>query len=74
MEQERAMMENLKDAGCNQTKIQQIMETYRMGNKKEVLRQIDRCRKKQLEGLHEIQRTIDRLDYLSYHLEKGIKY
>ena len=64
------IMESLHDAGCDVNDIEGILCCYDEGNKKKADRLIAECRRKQLEKLHESQRCIDRLDYLSYMLGK----
>lgn len=65
------IIENLRDAGCDETEITSIMDCYRGGDRKRTEKLIAGCRKKQLERLHESQACIDRLDFLSYQLGKN---
>ena len=71
MQAENDIIENLRDAGCDENEIQQILTCYRNGDSKKTEKLIAGCRKKQLEKLHESQVCIDRLDFLSYRLAKG---
>lgn len=66
MPTEAEIRENLLDAGCNEREMKSILRSICSGNMKEAGKQIETCRKKQLERLHESQRCIDCLDYLSY--------
>lgn len=68
---EKDIIENLRDAGCDETEITSIMDCYRDGDRKRTEKLIAVCRKKQLERLHESQACIDRLDFLSYQLAKN---
>ena len=68
MPTEAEIRENLIDAGCSETEMKSILGNICSGNLKEAGKQIEICRKKQLERLHESQRCIDCLDYLSYRI------
>ena len=68
---ENDIIENLRDAGCDETEITSIMDCYKDGDRKKTEKLIAGCRKKQLERLHESQACIDRLDFLSYRLAKN---
>lgn len=65
------IIENLLDAGCEDTEIGEIMNCVCSGNTKDAQKQIEACRRKTLEQMHRCQRNIDRLDYLQYRMEKG---
>ncbi len=67
---EADIIETLQDAGCTQMEINQIVACYQKGERKKTEKLIAKCRKNQLERLHESQQCIDRLDFLSYKLEK----
>ena len=71
MQAENDIIENLRDAGCDENEIQKIVTCYRNGDYKKTEKLIAGCRKKQLEKLHESQACIDRLDFLVYRLAKG---
>jgi len=62
--------ENLRDAGCSEQEIKGIVDCFCNGEEKDMKKLIGECRKKQLARLHDSQRCIDRLDFLSYQLEK----
>lgn len=67
---EQEIIETLQDAGCTQKEINQIVDCYQKGERKETEKLIAACRMHQLERLHESQQCIDRLDFLCYKLEK----
>lgn len=73
MPEEKEMIENLRDAGCEEQQIREIMHCYRRGDSTGIRKQIDICRRKELERLHASQLCIDRLDYLKYRLDKNGK-
>lgn len=68
---ENEITETLLAAGCQEAEIGMIVSSIRKGDRKKTEKLIASCRKKQLDQLHESQACIDRLDYLSYQLEKG---
>lgn len=68
---EQELIEILQDAGCAHEEIDQIVKCHQDGDKKAIEKLISMCRKKQLDRLHESQQCIDRLDFLSYKLEKA---
>ncbi len=74
---EKEMIENLRDAGCDEAQIGKIIRCYRRGDAAGIRKQIDICRQKELDRLHASQLCIDRLDYLRYRLtekerERGV--
>ena len=70
-----SIRQNLKDAGCSESQIEEFMEyagKHEMDSGLKLLRQ---QRNVLLDGLHEKQRMIECLDYLVYQIEKdGIKF
>jgi hypothetical protein len=48
-----------------------IVSSIQKGDSQETEKLIAKCRRKQLDRLHESQACIDRLDYLSYQLRKA---
>lgn len=67
---EEAVIQNLKDAGCNQDTIDQFVECLEHGTLEEQLRILSQHRSKLLDQLHIVQRRIDCLDYLVYQIER----
>ena len=67
---EQAITENLRDAGCNAKETQAILTSLRQGDRYQADKLIAACRKQQLDKLHESQICIDRLDYLSYQMNR----
>ena len=67
---ENEITEMLLAAGCQKAEIGMIVSSIQKGDRKKTEKLIASCRKKQLDRLHESQACIDRLDYLSYQLEK----
>ena len=69
--QTEEIAENLQAAGCGEDEIDVIVASIQSGDLKKTEKLIAKCRKKQLERLHDSQTCIDRLDYLSYMLGKA---
>ena len=57
-------------AGCGESEIEMIVSSIQKGDSQKSEKLIAKCRRKQLDRLHESQACIDRLDYLSYQLRK----
>ena len=66
---EREIAQNLRDAGCGREETETIMSCWRQGDLPGMKKHIAACRREQLDRLHESQKRIDRLDYLSYRLQ-----
>ena len=62
--------ELLLAAGCAETEIETIVSSIQKGDSQKTEKLIAKCRRKQLDRLHESQTCIDRLDYLSYQVRK----
>ena len=58
-------------AGCGESEIEMIVSSIQKGESQKTEKLIAKCRRKQLDKLHESQACIDRLDYLSYQLRKA---
>ena len=71
MSTEKEIAENLLAAGCGEAEIEMILCSVRKGDRKGTEKLIAKCRKRQLDRLHDSQACIDRLDYLSYQLGKA---
>lgn len=65
-----AVIQNLKDAGCNVETIQQYLELEENGQTQKQLKLLSLHRKRLLEQIHQGEKCIDCLDYLVYLLEK----
>ena len=66
-----AVIQNLKDAGCNEDTIDRFMECVKNGASKEHLRILSQHRKQLLDKIHIEQKRIDCLDYLVYQIERN---
>lgn len=67
------LMQNLKDAGCDNETIQICLSQFlRNGNDLAgMLRTLSQHKHKLLDTVHACQKEIDCLDYLLFHLEHG---
>ena len=64
------LIQNLKDAGCNQSEIRQFMAEVESGKTKQALKLLDGHRKLLLDQFHKSKNSIDCLDYLIFRMEQ----
>ncbi|ACV22829.1 hypothetical protein [Slackia heliotrinireducens] len=64
------IVQGLRDACCTEECIEAFMRAYDEGRPKDGLKAIEGFRRKTLEELHEQQRRIDCLDYLTYEMNR----
>ena len=67
---EDAIIQNLKDAECDEDKIQAFITNIREDKISDGLKLLSMHRRSLLENLHKKQKQIDCLDYLVYQLER----
>lgn len=72
-ESEEAIIQNLKDAGCDPETIRSIMADLQAGKEISGLKRLADHRKNLLDSLHKEQKCIDCLDYLIYQINKKNK-
>lgn len=65
-----AIIQNLKDAGCDAETIEKFMSDLQKGDEKSSLKRLGVHRKKLLDSLHKEQKCIDCLDYLVYQISR----
>ncbi len=65
IEDKNKIIENLKDANCNDSLIKEFLQLKTDGK----LRLLSQHRKNLLEALHKNQKQIDCLDYLIFNIE-----
>lgn len=70
MNDENAIVQNLKDAGCEQEFITEFMENFRREKFSDDMKLLQSHRSLLLDRLHKEQRHIDYLDYLVYKMTK----
>ena len=70
MSTEENIIQNLKDAGCSKSQIEECMDYVGKNERNGVLKLLRQQRNVLLDGLHEKQRMIECLDYLVYQIKK----
>ncbi len=70
MRKDLEIAENLKYAGCSSKEIREILDCYQKGDRKRMEKLIAVCRQDRLNRLHECQQYIDRLDFLTFQMDK----
>ncbi len=66
-----AIIQNLKDAGCNKEIIDEFLKLFSKENKAEMLSLLTKYRKKLLEKIHKNEKELDVLDYLILDLKNN---
>lgn len=67
------IVQNLKDAGCDEATIQCFMDKLKSGKQNEGTQLLLKCRCGLLDNLHKEQKRIDCLDYLLFMIKKQNK-
>lgn len=70
MSTEERIIQNLKDAGCSESQIDEFMGYAGKHENDSRLKLLRQQRDILLDGLHEKQRMIECLDYLVYQIQK----
>lgn len=68
-----ALVQNLKDAGCDIQTIENFISDLHKGKEESSLKQLAIHRRKLLDSIHKEQKQIDCLDYLVYQMSKTNK-
>ena len=68
-----AIIQNLKDAGCDSETIENFMADLQKGKQANGLKRLAVHRKNLLDSLHREQKCIDCLDYLVYQMKEAKK-
>lgn len=66
----QAVIQNLKDAGCDLETTERFLALEQAGQTREQLKLLSAHRKRLLDKVHEEERRIDCLDYLVYQVKK----
>ena len=64
------MLNNLSDAGCGQEELEHAAQLYETGDAEALFRHFRKCRSRRMDELHEVQRKVDRLDFLIRQTQK----
>lgn len=67
------MRQNLKDAGCGDAVIEEILMLYQSGRYQDSLRMMKKDRCRLMEELHECGRKVDCLDFLIRKMERKMQ-
>lgn len=67
------VLENLKDAGCDEKLIEQILNLFKTDCLDDALTLLSKHRKAVLESYHIEQKKLDCIDYFVYQIKKEIK-
>ncbi len=67
---EEAVIQNLKDAGCDEAHIDDFMKEFHSGKINEAIRLLEIHRCSLLDALHISQKEIDCLDYLIFQIKR----
>ena len=73
MDRVKELTESLMDAGCSMEETQEIVGMYMTDDLRGVEKLISKCRRRQLDRMHDSQMCIDRLDYMSYRILEAQK-
>lgn len=65
-----AVLQNLKDAGCDDEVVKTFMKLVETGEKQKQYRLLEKHRRGLLEKVHNREKQIDCLDYLVYQMKK----
>lgn len=69
--EQEMLLQNLKDAGCDQQTIESCIALFQQKNTSEMKRLLAKHKRKLLETVHIHQKEIDCLDYLVFRLDQS---
>ena len=67
---QQAVIQNLKDAGCDKKTVAQFLAFGEEGNTQEQLKLLSVQRQQLLDRIHQEEKRIDCLDYLVYQIQR----
>ncbi len=70
MSDTNAVLQNLKDAGCDDEVVKTFMELVETGQKQKQYRLLEKHRRDLLDKVHNREKQIDCLDYLVFRMKK----
>ena len=68
---EESIIQNLRDAGCDETTITSFLRCMKDGKEPESLQLLKKQRSLLLDAVHREEKKIDCLDYLVYQMQKA---
>lgn len=66
----QAVVQNLKDAGCDRETVERFMVLEETGQTREQIALLSKHREQLLDKVHQEEKRIDCLDYLIYQIQK----
>ena len=73
MQDERSIIQNLRDSGCSEEMVTRIYGMYQAGQIDDAIRSLRSLRCGLMDELHESQSKVDCLDFLVHRLQKESK-
>ena len=70
---EQEIIQNLKDAGCDNKQIHKLIELYKQGSKDKIYKILEKHRKNILNKVHKNEKQINCIDYFIYQMERKDK-
>jgi len=70
-DKKEALIQNLQDAGCNETIIKEFFELLEKKDIEKIMILLEKYRSSILSAIHANQKEIDILDYLIYDIKRG---
>ena len=67
------ILSTLSDAGCGSGELANAKQLCEAGDAESLIRYFRKCRSKRMAELHEVQRKVDRLDFLIRQMMKAIQ-
>lgn len=68
---EESIIQNLRDAGCDEKTAADILDCVKNGEDPECFRLLKKQRSRLLDAVHREEKKIDCLDYLVYRMQKA---
>lgn len=65
-----AIIQNLKDAGCNKEVVEEFVKLAEAGERQKQLKLLEKHRRVLLDHVHSKEKQIDCLDYLVFQMRK----
>ncbi len=70
LQNDKALMQNLKDSGCSENFIKEFVILKKQGNNNRLIQVLYKHKAKLLANLHDFQKKIDCLDYLIFQINQ----
>lgn len=70
LQNDKALMQNLKDSGCSENFIKEFVILKKQGNNNRLIQVLYKHKAKLLANQHDFQKKIDCLDYLIFQINQ----